>query len=182
MVLSNRSIRPLRLAQARLPILAVGEDVELPLTCNARYNGSYISVALYGAEGVALCLDFLCETDRVIEADPSAHGEIWTEPLAYRQMEAPFFEGLCHALGVAFDLDVSEDPAVKIVSFSVGTDKYLLLSNDEYTYRLCTVRTPSTIKSAHALMKQQGYRVTVTDNAFTVRIPPRCIELVRLET
>lgn len=171
-----------QLLQTALPLLVIGEDVALSLPCAARYDGTYISVALYNADGIAPDLDMLKALDRVIEAESAAHGEIWTEPLSCKRVDEPFFTALCRALNIAFAADRSTDPAVKVFSFACGKDKYLLLSNDDHIYNVCTMETAAEIKSASALMKDRGYTVRVDGSSFTVRIPPRCAELVRLET
>lgn len=170
------------LEKARLPILIIGENVELSLKCSARYNGKYISVALYNADGTAPSLDSLYQLDNVIEPEISAHGEVWTEPLSYKRVDDSFFTELCKILNTEFKADHSRTDNVKVFSFVAEKSKYLLLSNDEYTYNVCTVNTYSKIKNAEALMKYKGYKVKHDDNSFTVRIPPRCIEIVKLDS
>lgn len=170
-----------QLTKIKRPILVIGEDVELDLDCTARYDGAYISVAVYNAKGIAFDFDSLKSLDRVIDAKEPAHGEIWTEPLSYKRVDGCFFTELCKILNIAFSADYSEDPKVKVCSFVCGKDKYVLLSNDDYIYNVCNVHTPSRIASAEALMKDKGYRVKINENSFTVRIPPRCIEIVRIE-
>jgi hypothetical protein len=170
-----------QLTKIKLPILVVGEETELDLECTARYHGAYISVAIYNAEGIEIDFRSLKSLDRVIDAKVFAHGEIWTEPLSYKRVDERFFTELGRILNTSFSADLSDDPAVKVCSFACGKEKYILLSNDEYIYNVCTVRTFSKIKSAKALMKDNGYQVKLNENNFTVRIPPRCIELVRVE-
>lgn len=169
-----------QLAKAKLPICVIGEDVSLPLACSARYDGEYISVAMYHADGIEVDFQTLKPLDRVISAEGSAHGEIWTEPLSYRRVDECFFAELSRILNRIFSQDASEDREVKVTSFVCGTEKYILLSNDEYTYNVCTVHTASRITGAEALMKDRSYRVEINENSFTVRIPPRCIEIVRV--
>ena len=170
-----------QLDKSKLPILVIGEEVELDLDCSARYNGAYISVAVYNAKGIAFDFDSLKSLDMVIDAKAAVRGEIWTEPLSYKRVDEHFFTELGSILNTAFSADFSADPNVKVCSFVCGKEKYVLLSNDEYIYNVCTVRTSSKITAAKALMKDHGYHVKVNENSFTVRIPPRCIELVRVE-
>jgi hypothetical protein len=46
---------------------------------------------------------------------------------------------------------------------------------------VCTVHTPFDIRSAKALLKDEGYQVRIHEKSFTVRIPPRGIEIVRVQ-
>lgn len=167
------------LARAKLPILAVGEDVELPLENSTRYGGKYISVALYNAPALP-ALAFLRDLDRILRALPCAHGEIWTEPLSYRRVRAEFFTALAERINEAFDLDRAA-PDVKLSSYRCAGEKYVMLSNDRHTYYLPTVTTAAPVKGATALMKDKGYAVKCQNNTFTVRIPPRCVEIVKIE-
>lgn len=168
------------LTKSQLPLVVIGEQVDLPLDCSARYDGEYISVAVYKAKGIAPDFDSLKAYEKIIEAKPSEHAEIWTEELSCRRVEEEFFTQLCRILNTAFSADRSRDPKVKAVSYLCGNDKYILLSNDEYTYNICTVDTSTSISSATALMKYKGYNVQHDDRSFTVRIPPRCVEIVRI--
>ena len=169
------------LTQARLPILVIGEEVELPLAPVSDYRGDYISVALYNAEGILSDFSPLCGLERVIEPQASTYGGIWTAPLSYKRVEERFFAVLCRILNKDFGADYSEDPEVKVFSMRAGNARYVFLSNDEYVYNVCTVHTAAGVISADALMKDRGYRVKIGDNCFTVRIPPRCMEIVRVE-
>jgi len=171
-----------QLTKTKLPLVVIGEEVELDLPCSTRYNGAYVSVALYNAEGLEINLSSLAALYRVIDATPTEHGEIWTEPLSYKRVDACFFTELCKILNTAISAERSEDPAVKVYSYACGKETYILLSNDDYSYNVCTVRTGSNVTAATALMKEQGYRVSIHENSFTVRIPPRCMEIVRVET
>ena len=170
-----------KLTKIQLPLLVIGEDVELSLDCSARYDGEYISVAVYNANELALDFATLDSLYQVINAKASVYGEIWTYPLSYKRVDDCFFTELSRILNVAFATDYSEDPNVKVCSFVCGGDKYVLLSNDEYIYNVCTVNTPSNIKHAEAIMKDKGYNVKINENSFTVRIPPRCVEIVRVK-
>ncbi len=167
------------LARAKLPILAVGEDVELPLQNRVKYEGKYLSVALYNPP-CAASFDALFALERAIRKVPTKHGEIWTEPLSYRRVAPEFFVKLAGILNEAFELDRSA-PDVKLASYICGGEKYVLLSNDRHTYYLPTVKTGDVIKGATALMKERGYAVKCKDNTFTVRIPPRCVEIVKIQ-
>lgn len=167
------------LAKCKLPILAVGEDVELPIKNSTRYGGKYLSVALYN---VPVTPDFtpLAALERAVRATPTEHGEIWTEPLSYRRVCAAFFRALAEMLNVAFDLDRAA-PDVKLASYRSGGEKYVMLSNDRHTYYLPTVTTAASVKGATALMKDKGYQVKCKNNTFAVRIPPRSVEIVKME-
>jgi hypothetical protein len=168
-----------KLAKTRLPLLAIGEDVDLPIPASARYDGKYISVAIYNMDN-APALDSLSAFDSTKRAEKISHGEIWTEPLAYRRVDRGFFAELSRIMNEALSLDTSMTPSVKITSYRHGEDKYILLSNDAHTYTLATVDTREAIGSATALMKDTGYRVRISDTRFTVRIPPRGVEIVKL--
>ncbi|MBE6667763.1 MAG: hypothetical protein E7607_05600 [Ruminococcaceae bacterium] len=169
------------LAKAQIPVLVIGENVELPLECSAKYAGEYISIAIYNARGTDIDFAILKALDKIIEPTQPTHGEIWTEALSYRRVDGCFFSELCKILNRKFNAEISRDPEVKVFSFLCGKDKYVLLSNDEYVYNVCTVDSPSEIKTAEALMKDKGYKVRHDSHSFTVRIPPRCVEIVRLE-
>jgi len=167
------------LAASKLPILVVGEDVELPLENCTRYGGKYLSVALYNAP-VAPDLAPLAAPERMIRKQPLQQGEIWTEPLSHRRVAPAFFAVLADIMNAAFDLDRAA-PDVKLTSYRCEGEKYVILSNDRHTYYLPTVTTASLVKGATALMKDKGYLVKCKDNTFTVRIPPRSVEIVRVE-
>lgn len=167
------------LADAKLPILAVGEDVELPIQNGIRYTGKYMSVALYNATCTP-DLTSLSSVERTVRALPTQHGEIWTEPLSYRHATQGFFQKLAQILSEAFSLD-STVSDVKLTSYRCGNEKYVLLSNDRHTYSLPTVRCGHEIGLAHAVMKDRGYTVKCQDRCFTVRIPPRGVEIVKVE-
>ena len=167
------------LASAKLPILAVGEDVDLPVENSTRYGGKYISVALYNAPQTP---DFapLAALERVLRKMPAQHGEIWTEPLSHRRVRPDFFRALAEILNTAFDLDRAA-PDVKIASYRCAGEKYVMLSNDRHTYYLPTVITAAPVTGATALLKDKGYQVKCKENTFTVRIPPRGVEIVKVE-
>ena len=167
------------LAKARLPILVVGEDVDLPLENSTRYKGKYLSVALYNASA-APDLAPLAPLERMIRKQALQNGEIWTEPLSHRRVSPAFFAALAERMNAAFDLDRAA-PDVKLASYRCAGEKYVMLSNDRHTYYLPTVTTAAPVKSAAALMKDRGYQVRCKENAFIVRIPPRCVEIVRVE-
>jgi hypothetical protein len=167
------------LAKTKLPILAVGEDVDLPLENCTRYTGKYLSVALYNAP-VAPDLTSLAGFERMIRRQPLQNGEIWTEPLSHRRVSADFFKALAESMNEAFDLDRAA-PDVKLTSYRCAGEKYVILSNDRHTYYLPTVTTAAPVKGATALMKDKGYTVRCKNNTFTVRIPPRCVEIVKVE-
>ena len=167
------------LAKAKLPILVVGEDVDLPLENSTRYGGKYLSVALYNAP-VAPDLTSLAALERMIRKQSLQQGEIWTEPLSHRRVAPTFFKALAEIMNVAFELDRAA-PDVKLTSYRCGGEKYVILSNDRHTYYLPTVTTAAPVKGATAIMKELGYKVKCKGNTFTVRIPPRCVEIVRIE-
>ncbi len=168
------------LAKASLPILAIGEDVTLPLPPAAVYRGNYISAALYNTD-ISVDLSLLKDTEIIREAEPIRHGEIWTEPLSYKSVDKAFFESLARLINEALELDRSSDSSVKVTSFSTGEDKYLLLSNDLYLYNIPKIETDCEINEAAALMKYKGYKVKTDGKAFSVRIPPKSIELIKIE-
>jgi hypothetical protein len=167
------------LAKSKLPILAVGEDVDLPIENSIRYGGKYVSVALYNAPQTP---DFtaLSALERVLRRVPVQCGEIWTEPLSYRRVRTEFFTALAEKINEVFDLDRAA-PDVKLTSYRCGGERYVILSNDRHTYYLPTVTTAAPVKGATALMKDKGYVVKCKSNTFTVRIPPRCVEIVKVE-
>jgi hypothetical protein len=168
-----------KLAKTRLPLLAIGEDVDLPIPASSRYDGKYISVAIYNMDN-APALDSHSVFDSTKRAEKISHGEIWTEPLAYRRVDRGFFAELSRIMNEALSLEASLTPCVKITSYRRGEEKYIILSNDAHTYTLATVDTREAIGSATALMKDTGYRVRISDTRFTVRIPPRGVEIVKL--
>ena len=168
------------LAKCDLPVLVVGEDVDIPgVQSVARYDGKYLSVALFWAPVVPKFED-LAPLERALRATPSKHGEIWTEPLSHRRVCAEFFVELAKICNEAFDLDRAA-PDVKLASYRCAGEKYVMLSNDRHTYYLPTVTTAAPVKGAVALMKDKGYAVRCKGNTFSVRIPPRCAEIVKIE-
>ena len=116
----------------------------------------------------------------MIEPVANRYGEIWTEPLSYKRMSPEFFRTLSRIMNEAFGLDRCDGRDVKVNSFVCEGEKYILLSNDRHTYYLPTVHTEGEIESAEAKMKEQGYAVRVRGDCFTVRIPPRCAEIIKL--
>ncbi len=168
------------LAKSSLPILVVGTEIELSLECSAKYSGKYLSVALYGTH-ISPKLDSLSEKEKIKRAKKCSHGEIWTEPLSYRRVDEGFFAELCRIMNEAFGLDRCGNSELKITSFISQGEKYILISSDSYTYELPTVITKDEIKSATALMKDMGYKVRISEAGFTVRIPPRSLEIIKLE-
>ncbi len=169
----------LMLAKSPLPILALGEDTELPLAPSAQYKGKYICAAIYNTE-ITPDLSVLEKLEVIREATPINHGEIWTEPLAYKSVEKSFFEELAKIINTAFELDRSSDNSVKVTSFACGKEKYILLSNDLYLYNIPRIETNREIKEAAALMKYKGYKVKTEGKTFSVRIPPKSIELIKI--
>ena len=170
-----------KLSRVRIPMLALGEDVDLPIPKAAYYKGKYVSVALYG-DVPEVDLSCLAAFDKSERAGRSTHGELWCEPLVHRRVSPKLFSKLADVINEAFGLDRSELSGVKIDSFISGDDIYVILSNDLHTYALPTVRTAGEITEAVAMMKECGYKVRIRDDKFTVRIPPRCAEIVRLKT
>ena len=169
------------LSRTKLPVLVVGEDIELPLPCAARYNGSYLSVALYNADGISPCFESLGALEQIIEAKAPMHGEIWTEPICCKRVAGDFFTALCTLITDGFNLDRSLSPDVKLYSFSADDTKFLLLSNDDYIYSIPTVVTAKEIQSATVLTKDQGYPVNIQKKRLAVRIPPRGFEIVKIK-
>lgn len=169
------------LQKAKLPILVIGEDASLPLPCAASYKGRYISAALYNAEGIRVSFNSLADLENIIEAKPSCHGEIWTEPLSFPRIDGRFFSELCRTLNEGFELDRSLSDEVKVYSLSKDGEKYIFLSNDAYIYSIPTVKTDREIGKTEALTKYRGYPIRVKGNEFSVRIPPKCFEIVKIE-
>lgn len=162
-----------------LPILAIGEDVSLNLPCSAKYEGKKVSAALYNTE-ITPNFGALAAVDRVKRRKKILHGEIWTEPLSCDRVDYAFYREMCRILNESFDLDRSLDEEVKVTSYISGEEKYILLSNDAYTYKLPTVTLSEEVESACALLKDKGYRVKVKEREITVRIPPRSVEIVKI--
>ncbi len=168
------------LAKARLPILAVGEDVDLPLENCTRYAGKYLSVALYNAPS-APDLSLLADLERMIRKQPLQNGEIWTEPLSHRRVSPAFFTALAEIANKTFALPQAPGTDVKIAVYRCEGARYVMLSNDRHTYYLPTVKGVKDLRGATALTKDRGYQVRCKEGAFTVRIPPRCAEIVKTE-
>ena len=168
------------LCRARLPILAIGEDVTLPLPMVAQYRGKAVSVALYG-NAPEIELSDLSALEKRIAAHRVKCGEIWTEPLSHPRVSSKFFRTLCGCLNESLGLDRCSDPRIKVNSFTAGGERYLLLSSDHHTYCIPRVITADALVQAEAIMKERGYRVQCEENAISVRIPPRSVELVRIK-
>lgn len=169
------------LSFGKLPILAIGEDVELPMEKSAEYVGKYISVAVYGniPEIDLSCLRLL---EKQIARKPTKFGEIWTEQLSHLRISPKFFRALSVLLNERFSLDRCEDPRIKVNSFLRGGEKYILLSSDYHTYSIPTVMTDYAFAQAEALMKDCGYKVKSNGGKFSLRIPPRSVEIVCLKS
>ena len=164
-------------ASLSLPLVALGEDVDLPLKKSAHYAGKYLSVAIYGVEN-APDLEVLRPLERFRRAGKLQQGEIWTEPLQYKRVEDRFFASLCEILNDMLSLDRAESTEVKVASFVCGEDKYLLLSNDQHLYNLAKIRTVTPLTGIEASTKGCGYRVRELPDGFVVRIPPRSAEVI----
>ncbi len=169
----------LMLSRSPLPILTVGEDISLPITPSAVYNGKYISLALYNSD---IKPDFnLLKTIEIVRTPKKTeHGEIWTEPLSYKWVDGIFFRSAAMCLNEAFGLDFCIDKSVKVTSFLSKNVKYLLLSNDLYLYSIPKIETNREITEATAIMKYDGYRVKTEGKTFSVRIPPKSIEIIKI--
>ena len=168
------------LVRSRLPLLVIGEDVKLPMEKKAYYEGRYLSVALYG-DAPEVDLGSLRAFEKEMRRGKSQRGEIWTEPLQFRRVRPEFFRELSGILNSAFGLDRCESPDVKLSSFVCGEDRYVLLSNDRHTYYIPEIITSTPIAEATALMKEKGYKIKTEQNRFKVRIPPRCVEIVKIK-
>jgi hypothetical protein len=167
------------LAKCRLPILAVGEDVELPLKKSTHYAGKYLSVAYYGGE-LALDTAALAAAEQPIPAGPLQNGEIWTEPLQFERVAPAFFQALARAANIGLHADRCEATDVKLCSYICGEDKYILLSNDRHTYYLPEILPATKVREAQALLKGCGYRPQVNEGHIRVRIPPRGVEILKI--
>lgn len=168
------------LARARIPLLIIGEDVELPMEKSAYYKGKYISAALYG-DCRSVDMSDLGRLERSVRRGKVEFGEKWTEPLQYARVKPEFFTELCRRLNSAFNNDRCDGTDVKVSSYDCGDDRYIILSNDRYTYNLPAVKADRPIKEATAIMKDRGYNVRVDGDSFCVRIPPRCVEIVKIK-
>lgn len=168
------------LSSSKLPIVAIGENVELPMSKSAEYRGKYLSVAVYG-DAPDIKLPDLCGLEKTIARKPVRFGEIWTEPLSHLRVSPKFFRTVSMALNEGFNLDRCDDPRVKVNSFLSDGDRFVLLSSDYHTYCNPTVITSHGFIEAEAIMKESGYKVKSKENQFSLRIPPRSAEIVRLK-
>ncbi len=168
------------LAAVKTPMLIIGEDTELSIPASAKYTGKYVSVALYNLNE-SVSLDSLGQFDREVRAGVARHGEIWTETLSYKRMCPKFFDELYRTVTDALRIPKSLIKEVKTVSIDTMNEKYVILSNDRYTYTLATVDMGKSVTDATAIMKYTGYRVKINGTRFTVRIPPRSVEIVKIE-
>ena len=165
------------LCSLTLPLLVIGEDVNLPKPASAVYRGAALSVALYGMSSPP-DLSALASLDKEIAPTPISHGEIWTEPLFYTRVGESFFTELCRLMNESLGTDLCLTPEVKATSFLCGEERYILLSNDSYLYALPTVRTNAPITAATALLKDRGYTVKTKECEAELRIPPRSAEIL----
>ena len=78
-------------------------------------------------------------------------------------------------------MDRCHDPRIKVSSFAAEGERYLLLSSDHHTYCIPRVITADAVGQAEAILKDRGYRVQCEENAISVRIPPRSVELVCID-
>ena len=115
-----------------------------------------------------------------MRAKKTLHGEIWTEPLSHRRVSPRFFEVLSECLNEAFGFVLAPASDVKLACYRAQNERYVILSNDRHTYYLPRVRCKHPVTAATALMKSRGYAVKLTGEGFTVRIPPRGVEIVKL--
>lgn len=168
-----------QLAASRLPIIAVGDDVELPAERSSEYRGKYLSVATYG-DLPPIDWSALAALEKRIAPKGTGHGEIWTEPLSYRRVSPAFFRKAAELLNEGFGLDRCDDPRIKLNSYISGGKKYILISSDHHTYSIPGIITSTPHSGADALMKECGYKVKCRDGRLFVRIPPRSVEILRL--
>ena len=168
------------LSSSKLPVLVIGEDVELPMSKSTEYRGKYISVAVYG-DAPDIKLPDLCALEKTIARKQTRFGEIWTEPLSHLRISPKFFRAVSVALNEGFNLDRCDDQRVKVNSFLCNGERYILLSSDYHTYCNPTVITDHGFIEAEAIMKECGYKVKSKENQFSLRIPPRSLEIVRLK-
>ena len=168
------------LSSSKLPVLVIGEDVELPMSKSTEYRGKYISVAVYG-DALDIKLPDLCALEKTIARKQTRFGEIWTEPLSHLRISPKFFRAVSVALNEGFNLDRCDDQRVKVNSFLCNGERYILLSSDYHTYCNPTVITDHGFIEAEAIMKECGYKVKSKVNQFSLRIPPRSLEIVRLK-
>lgn len=168
------------LSSSRLPIVALGSDVELPMPKNAEYHGKYISVAVYGSK-TQPDLSGLSTFEKKLAGRRTEFGELWTEPLSHLRISPKFFRAVSVLLNEHFALDRCDDPRIKVNSFLSCGERYVLLSSDYHTYAIPWVRTAEGFAQAQAMMKDYGYKVKAEENKFAVRIPPRSAEIIRLE-
>ena len=169
-----------KLSLAALPILAIGEDTSLPLPLSAKYEGKYVSAALYGCKEDASIFDGLAEYEIVIERKEGSHGEIWTEPLSYKRVSEEFFAKLSKILNRVFRLDYASECEVKVTSYVSNGEKYLFLSNDAPLYTIANIQTDGLIKHAEVTTEYKGYPVRYKENMLTARIPPKSSIIVKI--
>ena len=140
---------------------------------------------LYPHRGLLLGLDIklpdLCTLEKTIARKQTRFGEIWTEPLSHLRISPKFFRAVSVALNEGFNLDRCDDQRVKVNSFLCNGERYILLSSDYHTYCNPTVITDHGFIEAEAIMKECGYKVKSKENEFSLRIPPRSLEIVRLK-
>ena len=169
-----------QLSRSSLPILAVGEDVCLPLSPSAKYEGEYLSVALYNFDGALPELDLPSGHSTVIPKKETAHGEIWTEALSYDRMDEAFFIKLCNLLNQAFCVDYTKNCKIKVTSYLSDGEKYLLISNDDHLYTIASINTGESVKNAEAITEYKGYPVRCDGKSISVRIPPSSSIIVKI--
>ena len=167
------------LAASGLPIIAIGDDVELPAAKKSEYKGKYLSVAAYG-DLPEIDWSMLAELEAPVMPAGTKHGEIWTEPLSYRRVAPEFFRAVARLLNEGLGLDRCDDPRIKLNSYLSGGEKYILISSDHHTYAIPGIVSSFEHSDVQALMKECGYKVKCRDGKLIVRIPPRSVEILRL--
>lgn len=113
------------------------------------------------------------------------HGAIWTADLRYKEWDKTFLHKLAKFLN-----DLTDAPKIvkksycecKINSFMKKDKKIVtLVSNDEFFTIVPEVKVCEKIKKVKSLTKYDGYKISSTENTFSLVIPARTMEIVEVE-
>lgn len=179
------------LNKVKLPLMIVSDE-KFKLSKKADYllEGKYLNVYFYNfgsLDGLSDLTKKLTELDDKIECDNDCYdfgGAIWTMPLKYNRVNPEYFKVLSDAVNkiLQFPINLNSEVECKITTFKIDDKNYrMLISNDEYNYSIPNIKFPIDIKYVKSLTKFHGYEISISDNAFLVRVPPRGMEALDIQ-
>lgn len=125
-----------------------------------------------------------CEKDDVIGCFDK-HGAIWTAELYYKEWDKAFVSKLADYLNLliyAPKIEKRKHCECKINSFiNKGGKVISIISNDEYFSCVPKIRVHKKIKAVKSLTKYNGYKISISEDSFSVVVPARTMEILEIE-